>query len=625
MATTRPAFPVGYSSAYASGYQDGQYVLILQGNLSTSVRPLFMRGDEICEVQPDDQGRWNDAEWTLLPQLYDPESPWLSCIPIRIDRGHISCSLVTQDMLKDREHHPGLPDVLDTVEEVLKELKDYVGRTLGEVKSMTGELKRKSSWFEREKIVWPDERTVLELEGFLLWGKAILGHEDNDAEYRHRGVYLHGSKADWMAPDSELRQRHSALMSLPCPVYCIVAEEDWTIARSDKAIPESGDPSTSTPYNRKGRQGAAKTKIHDIAAADPRWIQTASSKDPPNYMSFFQPSDVFRSGLTPDVLRTQPSATGILLPPPAMIWGANDERRPRMLETAALISKLLVIRPVLVAANFLTAKDAYLKSQNWRDILVRQGCGDPFSRIWPTGDRRLWGSMNEDVSDRARKGKKEGTLRTMSCAIGCSPVGAFQGNMDGDNKLEQYVLFQLAELHVLHDFASYHPDLQISVDGRWCPPPFDAEEIINDSDEGGFSGIPYTTTSATRDAMQEILAVVRWNGKAGRRGWESTEQPAWGTWVNALRDLINKNTSAWEDNLRYDAFHRSNAQYDMRTHDFRSDAIGSTVSTAAINVLTYTHMLLCLRSGRVPSRWYNAPALTTLECETCLRVFGDDD
>ncbi|KZV58953.1 hypothetical protein PENSPDRAFT_695603 [Peniophora sp. CONT] len=191
-------------------------------------------------------------------------------------------------------------------------------------------------------------------------------------------------------------------------------------------------------------------------------------------------SDVLRSSIGPAYL-TNNAAKGLFILRPALIWGLNGKRRTVMLETLAMIWKLIVLRPCLFARGDLSARDAYLSNQDWRNILNRAGSDTPLSTMWRVGKLELWGaSLLPSVVQHVQDVVGEPTLKRMDCSWHCPPAGKFSDEHDPEHKLEHLVLFRLAELHVLHDFASYHPHLQRMIDGRWCPPPFDAQAALDD-------------------------------------------------------------------------------------------------------------------------------------------------
>lgn len=196
----------------------------------------------------------------------------------------------------------------------------------------------------------------------------------------------------------------------------------------------------------------------------------------------------------------------------------------------------------------------------------------------------------------------------MDCSMHCSPVGKFSTQNDPEKRLEHVVLFRLAELHVLQDFASYHPSLQRVKDGRWCPPPFDAQEAL-DNRPKAFPGLSVEVDDSEDKAMQEILRVVRWKGVDGVRGWEMADGPDYRAWLTALRALLDECPTAWTDNRVLDVTAALQPELDLLTCDL---TLPDAPIKAVTWVLTCTHILLCMRAGRVPTCWFNKPALTDL-------------
>lgn len=323
-------------------------------------------------------------------------------------------------------------------------------------------------------------------------------------------------------------------------------------------------------------------------------------------MTFFAKSDISRSSIGSDFLK-QDDAHGFFLPTPASIWGSG--RRSTMLETITCIWKLLVLRPCLFRRGDLTAREAYLPNHEWRNITNRNNVDTTHSAMWREGKRELWGKHFQPlVAQHVQAADGEPTLKKMDCRLHCSPIGKFDDRNDADKKLEHAVLFRLAELHVLQDFASYHPNLQRIVDGRWCPPPFDAQDALDDRPKA-FPGLRVQVDDEEENAMQEILAVVRWNGLDGVRGWEMADGPDYRAWLTALRALLDRCPTAWDDNRILNDSSAHHPELNLLTCDLaRPDAPVKTVSW----VLTCTHIILCMRAGRVPTCWFNKPALMDL-------------
>lgn len=339
---------------------------------------------------------------------------------------------------------------------------------------------------------------------------------------------------------------------------------------------------------------------------DRQWQSHINSAAPPPFMAFFPLSDIRRSSIGQDHL-AHDVGDGYIIPKPSLIWGVNGRRRVTMLETVTSIWKLLVVRSSLFKRGDLTRDETYLSTAEWRSILNRVGTDTDQSAMWRNGKRELWGSsLLPSVVQRVQEAVGQPTLKKMECFVYCSPIGKFNEGNDPQKKLEHLALFRLAELNVLHDFASYHPDLQLIVDGRWCPPPFDAQDALDDR-PNTFPEIE--VSDSVFDAMEEISRVVRWNGRDGLRGWEMADGPSYREWLAALRGLLCKCPSAWTNNRIFDESAAARPGVNLLECDLMSpDAPVKTIAW----VMAGTHIILCMRAGRVPTRWFNKPALTDL-------------
>lgn len=329
----------------------------------------------------------------------------------------------------------------------------------------------------------------------------------------------------------------------------------------------------------------------------------------PSFLTFWKPSDVF-AYMTPDLLAPN-VGNGTFLPRPSAIWGQKDRRFTSSLETLTIIWKLLVLRPCLFKRGDLTAKDTYLGSQKWRDILTRAGSDTHHSAIWTSGKRELWGSqLLPSVVRRVREGLGEPTISNMDGLCQCSPIGKFSAEDDPQQARQHFVLFRLLELNVLHDFASYHPDLQLQIQGRWCPPPFDAQDAL-DARPGAFPGLSVDLSDAESKAIEDILTVVRWKGREGVRGWESQDGTEYREWLAAFRTLLSQCPGAWDDNPALkDLMERKPGVNFLSCKLDDPDAPLKAVTM----LLVQTHMLLCMRRGRIPWPWFNKPSLNSLRC-----------
>lgn len=325
-------------------------------------------------------------------------------------------------------------------------------------------------------------------------------------------------------------------------------------------------------------------------------------------MPFYALSDVSRSGLHALDMK-QDTPGGAFIPKPSLIWGLKGPRLLPMLETLAATWKLLLLRPCLYERGDLTEREAFLTKDNWRAILGRVGVNTVQSAMWKEGRRELWGSsLLPSVVQRTQDTRGQPTLNRMDCGMGCSPVGKFSEENDPEQKLCHLLLFRLGELHVLHDFASYHPGLQKLVNGRWCPPAFDAQEALDDRPEA-FPGLSLQVSEEESKAIEDILAVARWNGRDGIRGWEMQDGPGYREWLSALRTLLGRCPMAWTDNRFLASSAESHPGLDVLTCDLsKPDAPVKSIAW----MLMGTHMLLCMRAGRVPMLWFNKPALMDL-------------
>lgn len=282
-----------------------------------------------------------------------------------------------------------------------------------------------------------------------------------------------------------------------------------------------------------------------------------------------------------------------------------------MLETLTAVWKLLVLRPCLFRRQDLSPKQAYLGSQAWRDILKRIGSSTSLSAMWTGGKPELWGqTLQPSVLRRIDTLQREPTLSTMDCVFNCSPIGKFRIQQDPYQRLQHFALFRLVELHVLHDFASYHPSLQHKIDDHWCPPPFDASDVLADSPDT-FPGLTVDVSEQESQAMQDIVRIVRWNGAEGPRPWEMPDGVAQRNWLEALRSFLGGCPNAWVDNPLLEQMSRGNPDLDLLTCDIHKPDVPLS---KVVRLLIGTHLLLTMRAGRLPWLWFNKPVLNHLEC-----------
>ncbi|KZV58983.1 hypothetical protein PENSPDRAFT_695567 [Peniophora sp. CONT] len=225
MANLLPPFPFPCRDVRRAAYMtDPHYLLVLEGNTSPPNCPLFAQGDKLSNAVVDDQGRWGAHEWAVLPQLYEPSSPWLPYIPIYHDAHHFTRSTIHRTMIvqkeraktekkkeekkkekveKGKKRELKLKEtevVLFTVGPDLKErMRVYVEGVLAQARNSLDAVQKDIKIHGVEHIVWPDEaieratylsrliivgvpsrnsfkraftsmrRAILELEGFHIW------------------------------------------------------------------------------------------------------------------------------------------------------------------------------------------------------------------------------------------------------------------------------------------------------------------------------------------------------------------------------------------------------------------------------------------------------------------------
>ena len=126
---------------------------------------------------------------------------------------------------------------------------------------------------------------------------------------------------------------------------------------------------------------------------------------PPSFMVHWRPSEF---NTLPPIYLAPDTESGTFLPRPTSIWGADDARKVKMLETLTAIWKLLLVRPCLFRRGDLAAKDAYLNAQAWRDILNRQKSDTTHSAMWKDGKVQLWGrQLQPQVARRVRDAARQ--------------------------------------------------------------------------------------------------------------------------------------------------------------------------------------------------------------------------
>ena len=282
-----------------------------------------------------------------------------------------------------------------------------------------------------------------------------------------------------------------------------------------------------------------------------------------------------------------------------------------MLETLTTFWKVLLVRPCLFRRGDLSSQEAYLGAQAWRDILNQASSDTAMSALWSNGKRELWGrQLQPVVAQRVRQVIAEPTLKNMDCTLHCRPVGKFSPANDPHNHLQHLVLFRLSELHVLHDFACYHPALKRTVDGRWCPPPFDAHEALADR-PGAFGTLTVEVSPEEEHAMEEILSIVRWNGPNMPRPWEMPDGQPYREWLTAFRAFLSRCPNAWNDNPVLDMMMKWHSGWDPLTCDLLQPHEPTKRMT---QLLLSTHLMLAMREGRLPWNWFRKPALDELRC-----------
>lgn len=326
-------------------------------------------------------------------------------------------------------------------------------------------------------------------------------------------------------------------------------------------------------------------------------------------MAFWPLSDVLSTH--PPTLLSPTIGKGTFLPHPSVIWGAQGNEKLKMLETLTVIWKLLVVRPCLFRRGDLSPENAYLNSQAWRDILKCMKSDTTLATMWTRGKPELWGeALQVPVVRRVNSLQEEPTLARMDCVFRCSPIGKFGDDQDPHHRLQHFVLFRLIELHILHDFASYHPTLQDTVSGRWCPPPFDAQDILV-GDPGAFSDLTVEVSPEEEKAMDNIVRIVRWNGVDGLRPWQMPDGQPLRDWLTAFRAILDICPDAWIENPVLQDLTREKGDLDLLACNIQSpDAPLGTITRLLIG----THLLLTMRAGRLPWLWFNKPDLNHVEC-----------
>ena len=273
MSDTPTSFPLPCLDIRRASYMSEPYfLLVLSGTRSSGARPIFSFGESVSNVVVDDQGWWGIHEWSQLPQLYDPSSPWLACIPIYKDPHHPTRTTIHRRMIVDAERvdpmykdHKEKQALMLTTEPTLKEtLKGYVGGVVTKAKYTVERVKDLEGY---DGVVWPTitidravyllrrlivgtpsvnsfkrtvaclRRAVLELEGFIVWGSLVrasvgdrmaLGESyKKDNQLTFRGAFLDGRRDEWLNQQSQLRLVYEEMLKWSVPLYALVKERDW--------------------------------------------------------------------------------------------------------------------------------------------------------------------------------------------------------------------------------------------------------------------------------------------------------------------------------------------------------------------------------------------------------------
>ena len=111
--------------------------------------------------------------------------------------------------------------------------------------------------------------------------------------------------------------------------------------------------------------------------------------------------------------------------------------------------------------------------------------------------------------------------------------------------------------------------------------------------------------------MEEILAIVRWNGPNMPRAWELPDGEAYREWLVAFRAFLSRCPNAWSDNPSLRWVMLLHPELDPLACDLLQP--NAPVKTIA-RLLIGTHLLLAMRVGRLPWNWYNKPVLDDLRC-----------
>lgn len=270
-------FPLPYFDVRDT-YLSTHWTLVLKGNSSPPVIPIFARTENISGAVVDEQGRWGDHEWSLLPQKYDPQSPWLSHIPIHVDNHHFTRSTIHRSTIVQvprPEQEGGLrvkePMMFTAVPDLRNTIREYSKATIALAESAMDEARNDAHLFGSAEIVWPQEtinrvthlwrrlvvgvtsinsfkralsglrRTILELEGFVIWASLmralpegrsqLAGKVQAEKRVIWRGAFLEGSRDDWLDEQSVLRRIYAHLSLCGAPIYALVRKADWHLQR----------------------------------------------------------------------------------------------------------------------------------------------------------------------------------------------------------------------------------------------------------------------------------------------------------------------------------------------------------------------------------------------------------
>lgn len=309
MPNTLPSFPIPcLDIRHASYLRNSHYLVVLQGNWTAPERPIFA-STETSSVVVGEQGWWGSYEWSLLPQLYDPMSPWLACIPIYLDAHHVTRSTIHRSMIvdaprPDKSYNEKQAVALVPETKFKEHLKAHVDRVMEAAKLAREKVDSDTMEVWDPRIVWPTEtvdratflerrlraglpslnsfkrclgslrRAVLELEGFAIWVHFMQASRTEsvelartykaDRKMKLRGVFLDGSKESWLDGGSEVRRIYADLTAWSVPLYTLLKRDDWNMT------PHASLPVGNVPFTvsaaMKGTPTCSSTRCMELTS-----------------------------------------------------------------------------------------------------------------------------------------------------------------------------------------------------------------------------------------------------------------------------------------------------------------------------------------------------------------------